>query len=716
MSDSSALAIEEVYDHVKKANYAAAFNLLMEKLELSPEKKATIEELLSFVLHQHTDQLQSEEKYAELFDCYDKVLLQYPKDCELLTELGSRLYKLGRYVESFSCFQQVLQIDPKHLKAFHSLQYVKDKLVERWHFRMLNDCLRNCIYASVIASKVELGCDSVLDIGTGTGLLALYAFRGRAKTIMACETSDVMVSIAQKVFAANGMRDVEVMGKNSRELTENDLPHGRPKLIVTEILDCGVFGEEILETLMHAKEHLLAEGGEIFPQEVTLIVAPFQSRSVAMGSVLLNESFEDYIFLNGYSIVAPQTDLYDTISVSQLASFETLCSPVECLKVNFNDLQQMRESFNGASNTVKMRCAQSGYVDGFVVWFKLAINSHGSAVIESSPTSESCWDQAIFRLNQRLYVEAGRMLTVTVSCSGGHLRLRHAHNQPMEKCLEIPEDVLRFINDTDYLTKLEYDVNSQRKDGSFPIVMDFSPFPYLGMMLLKEKRARKLYCSSQARSFIAFVAENNCIDAGSIEYLSSPLDPCVANAKATFDLIILAPVQQCGDLNNTHVAMYPLLRTMLQPKGLIVPDRIEVVGNIIRSDWLVKSSMVVNPEMDTFGISPHINQYATQHFLDLSGNFEHVKLTTLKIADLALDDALHETSVSFRATKGQKIDGILYHFNIFFTRRSDPLVTHRADARNCCFLSRGECDSKAQLTIHFVQNFGLIKCSIVEFD
>uniref|UniRef100_A0A1B0GNL8 Uncharacterized protein n=2 Tax=Phlebotomus papatasi TaxID=29031 RepID=A0A1B0GNL8_PHLPP len=93
MSDSRALAIDEVYEFVKVANYAAAFNLLMEQLELQLTPEKSTSELLTFVLHQHTDQLQAQEKYTELFDCYDKVLRQYPKDCELLTELGSRLYK-----------------------------------------------------------------------------------------------------------------------------------------------------------------------------------------------------------------------------------------------------------------------------------------------------------------------------------------------------------------------------------------------------------------------------------------------------------------------------------------------------------------------------------------------------------------------------------------------------------------------------------------------
>ncbi|GAB0092197.1 Protein arginine N-methyltransferase [Sergentomyia squamirostris] len=492
MSESHALAVNEVVEYVKEANFAAAFNFLMEKLELSPEKK--VSELLTFVLNQHTDQLQSEDKYTELFDCYEKVLSQFPKDCELLTEFGSRLFKLGRYVESFNCFKQVLQIDAKHLKAFHNLQYVKDKLVERWHFRMLNDCLRNVVYENAIWTHVMKGLDTVLDIGTGTGLLSIYAHRINAASITACEVSEPMLTISKKVFEANGMHDVDLLARNSRDLTEKDLRYGRPKLIVTETLDCGVFGEGILETLIHAKENLLADGGKIIPHEVVLTIAPFQSSSIAQGSVLLNESFEEYIFLNGSTLVSPQTDHYDAVNVSQLPTFEMLSDPVDCLKVNFNNLQEMRDFVDGASNTVKLKCNQSGYVDGFVVWFRLPNDGSAATILDTNPNEETCWDQAVFRLNQRMYVEAGRMLNVTVTCSGGRLRLRHGHNQPMEKCLEIPEDVLRFINDAEYLTKLEYDVNSLRKDGSFTTVMDLSPFPYVGIMLLKEKRAKKLYC------------------------------------------------------------------------------------------------------------------------------------------------------------------------------------------------------------------------------
>lgn len=89
----SEVAIEEVLKYIKSQNYAEAFRALMENLELHPEKSKVVSDLLPFVLHEHTDRLQVEEKYSEIFECYDKVLQQFPKDCELLTELGSRLYK-----------------------------------------------------------------------------------------------------------------------------------------------------------------------------------------------------------------------------------------------------------------------------------------------------------------------------------------------------------------------------------------------------------------------------------------------------------------------------------------------------------------------------------------------------------------------------------------------------------------------------------------------
>lgn len=90
--------------------------------------------------------------------------------------------------------------------------------VDRWHFPMLNDKHRNAAFECVIRKRIAQGYDTVLDVGTGTGLLSLYAQNAGAKEIYACECSPVMLKIAKKVFETNDAKNIILLPKLSSDL------------------------------------------------------------------------------------------------------------------------------------------------------------------------------------------------------------------------------------------------------------------------------------------------------------------------------------------------------------------------------------------------------------------------------------------------------------------------------------------------------------------
>lgn len=82
------------------------------------------------------------------------------------------LSRLGYVDEAACCFRRALKIAPGFLGARENLDNVCSHLVERWHFRMLNDIVRNQLYQDALIKAVQQeGHRTVLDIGTGTGLL-----------------------------------------------------------------------------------------------------------------------------------------------------------------------------------------------------------------------------------------------------------------------------------------------------------------------------------------------------------------------------------------------------------------------------------------------------------------------------------------------------------------------------------------------------------------
>lgn len=110
--------------------------------------------------------------------------------------------------------------------------------VDRWHFSMLNDKSRNHAFDQAIRKRILLGYDTVLDIGTGTGLLSLYARDGGAKNVYACEYSPAMCNIAKKVFHKNEAEDIKLICKASNDLEiPQDIPERFELFYISRIYD-----------------------------------------------------------------------------------------------------------------------------------------------------------------------------------------------------------------------------------------------------------------------------------------------------------------------------------------------------------------------------------------------------------------------------------------------------------------------------------------------
>lgn len=79
--------------------------------------------------------------------------------------------RMGFRDEAAGYFHKAVKLNPDFADAKENFYRVANWLVERWHFIMLNDAKRNLTYLRAIENAVHSGSRSVLDIGTGTGIL-----------------------------------------------------------------------------------------------------------------------------------------------------------------------------------------------------------------------------------------------------------------------------------------------------------------------------------------------------------------------------------------------------------------------------------------------------------------------------------------------------------------------------------------------------------------
>ena len=135
--------------------------------------------------------------------------------------------------------------------------------------RMLADGARMDAYARALEAAVRPG-SVVLDIGTGTGILAMLACRFGARRVFALEPADA-VQAAREVARANGMADrIEFIQDLSTRVTLAE----RADVIVSDLRGSLPLFQGIIDSLADARERHLAPGGVMIPRADHLVAAP----------------------------------------------------------------------------------------------------------------------------------------------------------------------------------------------------------------------------------------------------------------------------------------------------------------------------------------------------------------------------------------------------------------------------------------------------------
>lgn len=281
--------------------------------------------------------------------------------------------------------------------------------VPEWHFPMVRDQRRNAVYDEALRRAVG-PASRVLDIGSGTGLLAMMAARAGAGTVTSCEMNPTVAEAASEIIRHNGYADrICVIPKASGELdAERDLG-GRADIIVSEIFSNELLGEAVIPVIEDAIARLLAPGGRIIPSAATVRVALAWWPGLDERRLQRIAGFDLSAFNRlgriPYRLEVGDPELSLRSEAADLFSFDFSAGG----------------RFPGSRNQLDLTA--DGAVNGVVQWIRLQLDSETCYENRPGPGEASCWGCLFYPFADPLDRVAGSAVRIHASHNRNQLQI-----------------------------------------------------------------------------------------------------------------------------------------------------------------------------------------------------------------------------------------------------------------------------------------------------
>jgi protein arginine N-methyltransferase 1 len=272
------------------------------------------------------------------------------------------------------------------------------------HLLILKDKLRLSAYRQAIFKAVRRG-DVVVDIGTGTGILAFLAVQAGAKKVYAIEYGSI-IDVARKMAADNGYSDRICFTQGTAG--EVDIPE-RADVIVTETIGSFGIDEGIMDLVLDARKRFLKPGGIIVPQKVRLQAVPvniehnhpFRFLSEAFNN-LETEHLSHLAANNVYRL------LPDVIE-----SLRILSQPTDLFEANLFDCDSLDYPLKMA---VEIKIESSGNFDGIIVFPDITVGDGIKiSLFDNGRPVSSSWQMMFFPIMERTALNAGDRVAFEVT-------------------------------------------------------------------------------------------------------------------------------------------------------------------------------------------------------------------------------------------------------------------------------------------------------------
>lgn len=266
----------------------------------------------------------------------------------------------------------------------------------RGHGSMVADRVRMDAYQAALERVVRPGC-VVLDIGTGTGLMALMACRLGARRVYAVDPGD-SVHVARAVARASGYADrVEFIQDLS---TRVRLPE-RADVVVSDLRGVLPFFQQHLPSIADARDRLLAPGGVLVGRVDTLYAAPVESQA---DHHAITAPWDEHG--RGFDLSAPRRAALNTWAKIRVPPTQLLGEPRAWAVLDYGTVRE-----TDVCATLEWTVPRAGTLHGIAAWFHADL-AEGVGFGTGLDAPETVYGTAFFPLLQPVAVDAGDTVQV----------------------------------------------------------------------------------------------------------------------------------------------------------------------------------------------------------------------------------------------------------------------------------------------------------------
>ena len=279
------------------------------------------------------------------------------------------------------------------------------------HVAMLDDRTRTGAFLSAIHAVIKPG-DVVIDLGSGTGVLAMAAARAGASRVYAIEAG-AMADCAAALFAQSGFGDrITLIRRWSTTATVDQ----RADVLITETLGNDPWEEGIQALVSDARRRLLKPEARIIPSHVRWLAQPvsipasrqerlrFSSAAVSRWGEWYGLDFRPLLAAGHEHTGAPFLDQ------RIVAGWPRLSPPIVMAGIDLAAGDSVPLSCHGS-----IAAAADGAIDGVLLCWEATLSP--ATTLSTAPgvaNLDSSWRVRLLLLPQPTTVRSGDLITVSI--------------------------------------------------------------------------------------------------------------------------------------------------------------------------------------------------------------------------------------------------------------------------------------------------------------